>query len=248
MKRKLFLLLLATALILACNFPLVAPATPTPTDNVTANETASATALATFFPTSTPIPPTETITATPSVPQVTPNSTAVNCRSGPGTAYSADDVINVGQIAQIQGRSGDGNWWYVQDPNNPSISCWVAASVVTAAGNLSSIAIVAPPSSVVTSVTVNADVNKPVYCGGPNAVMFSGTITTNGPAKVAFQWEIGGDKSNTTPPQTINFKSAGTKSAPDPGAYSTDCGHYTITLHVASPNDVSATKKFSVEP
>ncbi len=247
---RLFLSLLAAALIAACSFPLFAQVTltqATPT-NVAADETASATALSTFFPTSTSIPPNATIPATPGVPQVTPNATAVNCRSGPGTAYSVDDVINVGQAAQIQGRSADGAWWYVQDPNNPGILCWVAASVVTAAGNLSGIAILTPPAGIVTSVTVNASVPSTVYCGGPNAVMFSGTITANGPTKVRLQWEIRGDKSNTTPPQTINFKAAGTKSAPDPGAYSTDCGHYAITLHVISPNDISATKKFSVEP
>ncbi len=248
--RRLSLVLLATLLVLACNFPLFAQATQMPADNITANETASAIALATYFPTFTPIPPAATVTATPSVPQVTPNSTAVNCRSGPGTAYSVEDTINVGQIAQIQGRSDDGNWWYVQDPNNPSILCWVAASVVTAAGNLSGIAVVAPPSGVVTSVTVNVNVeSSPIYCGQPNIADFSGTITTNGPTKVTFQWELGGDRSNTTSPQTINFKSAGTKSAPNPGASPPlDCGHYTITLHVTSPNDISATKKFSISP
>jgi uncharacterized protein YgiM (DUF1202 family) len=253
---RLFLVLLAALLVLACNFPLFTAATQAPANpsgnqslgNPTANATASAIALSTFFPTATLIPPTATITATPSAPQVTPNSTAVNCRSGPGVEYDVKDVINVGQIAQIQGKSNDGNWWYVRDPNNSSVFCWVAASVVTAAGNLSGIAIIAPPSAVVTSVTVDASVNTPVFCGGPNAVMFNGTITTNGPTKVQFQWEIRGDKSNTTSPQTINFKSAGTKSAPDPGAYSTDCGHYSITLHVLSPNDISATKKFSVSP
>jgi hypothetical protein len=124
----------------------------------------------------------------------------------------------------------------------------VAASVVTTAGNLAGIPVIAPPAAIVTGVTVDADVASPVFCGGPNVIDFSGKITTNGPTKVSFEWELTGDKSFTTSPETINFKAAGSKDAPDPGAYKTDCGHFTIILHVLSPNDVSASKKFKVEP
>ncbi len=184
--RKLFSLLLATMLALACNFPLFAPVTPT-ADNSLIEATESATALATFFPTFTPIPPSPTVTGTPSIPQVTANLTAVNCRSGPGTAYSVKDTINVGQSAQIKGKNGDGGWWYVQDPNNANILCWVSDSVVRTAGNVSDMIIVTPSAGVVVSVKVEASVSSPVYCGGPNAVMFSGTITTDGPAKVQYQ-------------------------------------------------------------
>jgi hypothetical protein len=124
----------------------------------------------------------------------------------------------------------------------------VAASVVTTAGNLAGILVMAPPAAIVTGVTVDADVASPVFCGGPNVIEFSGKITTNGPTKVSFQWELTGDKSFTTSPETMNFKAAGSKDAPDPGAYKTDCGHFTIFLHVLSPNDVSSSKKFKVEP
>jgi len=100
---------------------------------------------------------------------------------------------------------------------------------------------------IVTNVTVGASVSFSM-CGGPNPVTFSGTITTNGATKVSFQWEIRGDKSNTTPPETINFKAAGTKSAPNAGTYPADCGHYSIRLHVLSPNDISAKQNFKIGP
>ena len=87
-----------------------------------------------------------------------------------------------------------------------------------------------------------------MYCGGPNALEFSGSITTNGATKVKYQWEVRGDKSNTTSPETLNFNAADTKDVSGPGAYSVDCGNYSITLHVLSPNDVSGTKKFKVKP
>ena len=191
---------------------------------------------------------TRTVVPTPSVPQVTPISAGVNCRSGPDISYLPVSSIALGQAAQIAGRNDDSSWWYVRDPYSPGSFCWVSASVVTTAGNLSGIPIKAPPAAIVTKVTAGADVASPVICGGPNTIMFSGEITTNGPTQVQFEWEITGDKHNTTSLQTIKFKNAGTKDAPDPGAYSADCGHYTITLHVLSPNDISGSKNFKVEP
>jgi hypothetical protein len=156
--------------------------------------------------------------------------------------------VTEGQVAQIAGRNNDSSWWYVRDPNSPGSFCWVSASVVNTAGNLAGIPVTAPVSGIVTKVTVGADVASPVFCGGPNVIMFSGQVTVNGPTKVSVQWEITGDKTNTTSPETINFKGAGTKDAPDPGAFKADCGNYTITLHVLSPNDTSASKNFKVKP
>jgi hypothetical protein len=179
---------------------------------------------------------------------VSPISAGVNCRSGPDVSYPSVSSVVLGQIAQIAGRNNDSSWWYVRDPNSPGSFCWVSAAVVTTAGNLAGIPVIAPPAGIVTKVTANADVASPVFCGGPNSITFSGQITTNGPAKVEFQWEITGDKTNTTAPQSINFKNAGTKDAPDPGTYTADCGHYTITLHVLNPNDISASKNFKVSP
>ncbi len=244
-------LIASISLIMACNFPMFSPtaqpASPTPT-SAAAVPTDTPTGLT---PTLTAIPtitPTSTFVPTPSVPQVTPITAAVNCRSGPDVSYPVASSISLGQVAQIVGRNDDSSWWYVRDPHNTSGFCWVSASVVTTAGNLAGIPITAPPAAIVTNVTANADVASPVVCGGPNVVNFSGEVTTNGATKVQIQWEITGDKTNTTSPETFNFKGAGTKGAPDPGAYTADCGHYTITLHVLSPNDISASKNFSIEP
>jgi hypothetical protein len=101
--------------------------------------------------------------------------------------------------------------------------------------------------AIATHVTVNASVSFSM-CGGPNAVNFSGTITTNGASKVSFQWEIRGDQSNTTSPQTISFSAAETKNAPSPGTFTADCGSYSISLHVLSPNDISAKENFKIGP
>jgi hypothetical protein len=248
---KFIVLMASIGLILACNFPTSAPATqpsnPTPTNTGSAPLNTATAALPTFTNVPT-ILPTATIAPTPSVPQVTPNNAGVNCRSGPDVSYTPVSTLGLGQVAQIAGRNNDSSWWYVRDPLSPGSFCWVSASVVTTAGSLVGIPIIAPPAAIVTKVTVDANVGSPVFCGGPNAMSFSGQITTNGPAKVVFRWELTGGKNNTLPPQTINFKSAGTKDAPDPGSTSGDCGNYTITLHVLSPNDISASKSFKIKP
>lgn len=77
--------------------------------------------------------------------QLTPKSTTVNCRYGPGLDFGVADDINVGQTALIKGRSEDSFWWYVVDPNNPKAGCWVGAAAVTASGNTAGVQVVAGP-------------------------------------------------------------------------------------------------------
>jgi hypothetical protein len=244
--RRRVLPLLAAALLLACNFPTLLQAAPPSEVPVLATSTTAAAAPAsTETPSSTPSP---TLSPTPTVPQVTPNSVNVNCRSGPDVAYSATSVLMFGQTAQIDGRNDDSSWWYIYDPSNPGKFCWVAASVVTTSGNLAGLPVIAPPEAIVTNVTADVSIPSTVYCGGPNPLEFSGTITTNGATKVTYQWEVGGDRSNTTSPETLNFKAADTKDVSGPGTLSVDCGNYSITLHVLSPNDISGTRKFKVKP
>ncbi len=246
---RILIILVLAALLLACNFPLVAPVTqpsqaaigsPVPSYTATAS-------LPTLTPTATALPTATTI-PTPTVPEVTPITVGVNCRFGPDVAYNAISALLSGQFAQIAGRNKDSSWWYIHDPSNPTGFCWVAASVVSTSGPMGAIPIITPPTAIVTKVTVDVALPSSVFCGGPNAVEFSGTITTNGPLKVKFQWETGGDKSNPPIPDELTFSAAGSQDAPSPGAYSADCGHYTIALHVTSPNDLSATKSYKISP
>ena len=246
---RMLALLAAMSLLLACNFPLFA-AVPTPTPEqpgATPTDTPAVLVptLASFTPTAEPSA-TPTTVPTPSTPEVTPVSVNVNCRSGPDVAYDAISVLIFGNSTQVAGRNEDSSWWYVHDPSNPGNFCWISADVVTISGPIAGIPLVAPPAPIVSNVTVDVDVPSTVYCGSPNPVTFSGTITTTGAVKVKYQWEITGDKTNTTSPETLNFSVAGTKDVPDPGAYSVDCGNYRITLQILSPNDTAASKKFKV--
>ncbi len=245
-KHRLPVLLVLAVLLLACNFPLFAPR-PTPTSPApaqAATDTSSPPVVASFTP--VPATPTATIVPTPSVPVVTPNSANVNCREGPDVAYNAIGVLSSGSSTQVTGRSDDSSWWYVRDPANQSSFCWIFSGVVTISGPTGSIPVVAAPFAIVTGVTAGAALPSTIACGGPNPITFSGTITTNGALTAKYQWEITGDQTNTTSPETLNFTDAGTKDVPNPGAYNVDCGKYTVTLHVLSPNDISAKKNFQV--
>ncbi len=247
--RRALALVAAMSLLLACNFPLFAPASTSTAEAPGSKPTDTATATAPAETPSTPsaeASPTSTSAPTPSVPEITPISVNVNCRSGDDVAYSAISVLMFGDSTQVAGRNEDSSWWYVHDPSNPGAFCWISADVVTFSGPQTGIPLIAPPAPIVSGVTVDVELPSSVHCGEPNTVTFSGTITTTGSVKVKYQWEVTGDKEDTSSPETINFPNAGTKDAVDPGAYSADCGNYKITLHVLSPNDVSATKKFKI--
>ena len=239
--RRLTLLSMLFVLAMACGFPLLKSIPPTPVP-------AGTLPISTWTPLPT-LTPSPTLPPTPSAAQLTPkpNSPVINCRSGPDVAYPSLDTINSGQIAVIAGRDDNSTWWYVHNPNNTDQFCWVSASVSTTSGDLSNLPVIPALAVIAINVTVKASISFSM-CGGPNAVTFSGTITTNGATKVSFQWEIRGDKTNTTSPQTLTFKTAGTKDAPNSGTYSADCGYYSISLHVISPNDILAKQNFKIGP
>ncbi len=247
-KRRLLGLLLLSTLLFACNFPPL-------TRSARATETAAA-MLPTTTPTTSlpsPTPTTEllgtatpTVVPTPSVPEVTPNAANVNCRSGPDVAYDSVAILVSGTTTEVAGRLADSSWWYVHDPSDSSSFCWISSAVVTLLGPKGNIPVQVPPPAIANKVTVKVTIPSTITCGQPNPVEFSGTISTNGPATVQYQWEITGDKTDTTSPQTLTFSDAGTQDAASPGAYNVDCGKYTITLHVTSPNSIKASKDFKV--
>jgi hypothetical protein len=257
-------LLLLTCLLLACSLPgfetatataptlLVVPGgeeeTPTPIDTAVATAGVPVTGATVLPPavvqvTATSVP---VIPPTPSVPMVTPNAVNVNCRSGPDLAYLPVSVLPFGGFTTVAGRTADSSWWYVQDPNNPAGFCWVAADVVTIAGPTAGIPVAVLPPAIADKVTVAVTTPGIVVCGASNPVSFSGTISTNGTATVTYQWEITGAQASTTPPQTLSFTGAGTQAVVGPAAYNVDCGNYMVALHVTSPNDLSASKTFTV--
>ncbi len=241
MKTKItFTTLVLILAMLACNWPdFLPPAAPE----------IQPTPIPTFIvPSETPVPsatPLPTLTPTPSGPIAWPKDLAVNCRFGPGKDWAAISALPVGITSEIVGRTSETTWWYIQDPLNPGKFCWVATDVTDTAGNMNLIPILEAPEALVDEVTVDVAVTFSA-CGGPNPIAFTGAITTNGPATVIFHWEVGGDKQNITPDETLTFVEAGTKSV-TAGAYSADCGSYFVLLKTSSPNEEFDRQDFKVE-
>jgi uncharacterized protein YraI len=217
--------------------------------------TAAATALVltdTF--TLTPVTPTATATpaATPTLgaPMVATNTVNANCRYGPGTNYSAVGALMVGPAVPILGKIPDQSWWQIDNPWSPGTKCWVASSITIASGNLSIVPSVAAPSGLVTDVSVSTSSVVHGTCGGPNAINFKVSITTNGPATVIYHLEIyngDGTLRNKTDDTTLTFAGTDTQTFDPGGAYKTDCGNnFKIMVLVTSPNTKTVQATWSV--
>jgi hypothetical protein len=101
----------------------------------------------TFTPSLTPTPsytPTPTFTFTPAVPLVSV-SVQTNCRSGPGTAYDVLGIVNVGQTAEVVGRSASSDNWIIKLPSNPAITCWLWGFYAAVVGDTSGLPVITPP-------------------------------------------------------------------------------------------------------
>jgi len=249
MKYKFLIITLALTLILqACNLPSNTPVTETPT--LAPSLVPSATQpLPTETPTQTPLPtntPPPTLTSTPTIPIAFPKDVAVNCRFGPGTVWVVLSGLSVGQTAQIIGRSADFNWWYIVDPLNGSKNCWVSASVVNTAGNLTPIPVVETPKASVTKVTVKIDPTTISGCILPILPSkITGTIETNGPATVKWYFET--QQGGTMPNQMTEFDAFGSKEVTAEYTPPLTEGTYWVRLIITSPNSIQAETTYKLD-
>jgi hypothetical protein len=115
---------------------------PAPTQKDTLPPSSTPTRTPTLQPTKTPSPSlTPTITNTPSPinsPTITATSTRTpvavsvkmqaNCRYGPGTAYLYRWGLYPGDTAQIDGKNGNGTWFWIK-PFNLDSHCWASEIV-----------------------------------------------------------------------------------------------------------------------
>ncbi len=109
-------------------------------------EALSQTALA---PTSTPEPTftsAPAFTAAPSQVFVTVSANT-NCRSGPGVDYDIVGGLNIGQKAEVVGKSSTTSYWIVNNPIGPG-TCWLWGEHATITGDVSALQEVAIPPTV----------------------------------------------------------------------------------------------------
>ncbi|HEX5840032.1 MAG TPA: hypothetical protein VFY26_19505 [Anaerolineales bacterium] len=115
----------------------VASWTETPLPTLTATATRTLTPTVEFTPTVT-FTPTVSATATFAFPTVTVNKQA-HCRYGPSVAYLHAADLYAGDQGTVRGRYIYSNWLYVKF-DKLNYFCWVAPSVVDAAGDVSTVA------------------------------------------------------------------------------------------------------------
>jgi len=247
--RTLFPLFVLVLAMLACNLPSNLPPTETPTLAASLSPTVTP-PLPTNQPTLTPAPTNTlppTLTFTPSVPVASPREANVNCRLGPGTAWVAISALVIGQSSQITGKSSDGSWWNIVDPQSSGRRCWVSGSVVNTGGNVSNIPVVESPQASVTNVAVNVDPRSISVggCIGPILpVKIQGTIETNGPTTVKWRFEtqLGGSLGN----QSTNFDQFGTREFSADYTPPVTAGTYWVRLIVTDPNDMQAETSYTI--
>jgi hypothetical protein len=106
--------------------------------------------------------PTDTLTPTPAVPMasVTLNT---NCRFGPGLVYEYLGALLEGETAEIHGVNPGGNFWYIENPDQPGEYCWITAAYALVTGDTSQVPVLTPPPTpTYTPVPLNFNINVPL--------------------------------------------------------------------------------------
>jgi hypothetical protein len=177
-----------------------------------------------------------------------PNGGPLNCRTGPGTGYTALVVLNPGQPVEIVGKSPDGLWWQVKNPFLAGSVCWISAAFATTTGNVSGVPVAAvPPTAVLPSpvpsaatvidVSVSVD-PKTIQVGGcmgpiqPSTI--NATVTVSGAIKLQYYFDT--DQNGTLSKHSVNFKSAGSKILSDNFTPPLTAGTYEVQLFIDGIN------------
>jgi len=141
-------------------------------------DAATATHTLTIVPSET-LTPTITLTPTLDKPTVTV-SVDTNCRTGPGKQYDSIGALLVNETAVVIGRSTDGQYWIIENPDR-SGECWLWAYYATVTGPTEALAVYTQPPTPTPQFTwagTWSSVNAPP--GEPFAIVMSMTSTVNG--------------------------------------------------------------------
>lgn len=251
--RTTAILLVLILFISACNLPRPAAPSPTP---IEANQGQPVLRITpspkngllpanppVFSPTNTP----GQIPVTGSTPMVTPASAAVNCRFGPGTGYLAVGGLKQGASVPVLGKSADGAWWQIQNPNDILNTCWVSASVTNVSGNAAAVPIARPPQASVTLVTVDtpASLHVPGCLGPVKPLVLTGAIDANGPVMVTYHFET--QQGGALPTRSVNISRSGPQKVSETGfTPPLVAGTYWVKLFVTAPNSLSAQTNYTI--
>ena len=248
MNRRFWTVLVFCAMLTACNLPSQTTATPLASRTPLAAVPSPTLSTPTLIPIETLLArPTATFIsipiATPRLVLAAPLNQPVNCRFGPSTAYAVVGGLEMGGQAEIIGKNIDVTWWVVKNPDDPSTTCWLAASLVETVGNIDALPVVNVPLAQVSNIQLNIDPpSLNVSCSAfPQYITITASITTNGPANVKWRWETSeGETFDKDPllylegssqPVLLYYK---VNTAKD----------YWFQIHILSPNDTTGQTVF----
>jgi serine/threonine protein kinase len=80
----------------------------------------------------------------PDVPAVTMRSDSI-CRAGPGEAYGSVAPLSFRTTVLLRGLSMDEGWWFIQNPESFSDSCWIPISLAVVSGDISQLQVIEAP-------------------------------------------------------------------------------------------------------
>jgi hypothetical protein len=184
--------------------------------------------------------PTETLTPTPTDPFISPDGKDISCYFGPGTEYSVDGGLLLGERVPVLGRDALTLWLQIENPRMPGMNrmCWIPIEKVIAEGDIQSAPIVEAPVSLVTAVTVNLKPKKLVATGCVFPVTFDVEfkIQVTGPVTVTFQRSL--STGHTAPAESVTFTKAGTKTFSDYLRVGSEGEHW-FMVTVTYPNATS---------
>jgi hypothetical protein len=235
--------------LLACNLQAARP-TETPASTLTPvlDTPPSSISVSTPVVTETVVDfelPTIAPTSTPSVFLASAKDQPVNCRFGPEVSYAIVGALVLGRQAEIIGRNEDSTWWYVRNPSDPSISCWLSAEFVETVGDVQSLPVVNSPVIMVTNIQVLID--PPVMnvaCDAfPQVVAITARITASGPTTVVWHWQS--STGVVSPDKNVLFIAGDVKTVQD--FYQVNgVNDYIVQVQTTLPNIMTGQASFKV--
>ena len=228
----------------SCNLPsgTQTPLPPLKSDTPPAdNSTPSIVPIETFLTYALPTP---TPTLSLRLVVAYPKEHIVNCRFGPGIAYSVVGELNPGKFAEVIGKSPDLAWWQVRNPSDPSTICWLSSDFTDTEGNTEAVPVATAPPVTVSAVLVSIDpAAMNVACDSfPRLVTITVEIAAYGPSNVVWMWkeESTGD---TSQEMSIQFEEGGVKRAQD--FYQVRSARdYAMIVQTLEPNIVTTREPF----
>jgi len=87
--------------------------------------------------------PTMTLTTTVEKVMLTVSQTT-NCRKGPGAVYDWVGALDPGEQVEVIAKDPQGSSWYIRNPDNSSVFCWIFGQYAIITGNHGALPVYTP--------------------------------------------------------------------------------------------------------